>query len=198
MIPGIDVSHWQGEIDWAKVKAAGIQFAYLKATQGATFTDPMLKVNYAGAKAQGIPVGLYHVFIPYLGYEQVNHWRNVLALYPPQLPSWLDIEPGALTEDTAPQALEFLEACFTIDDCVYCSPSTADSVLIDEAFADYGLAIAHYGVPAPRIGGAWAASGDYDFWQTTASGTVDGISTPVDLDFFNGSEDEFLAMLRVT
>jgi len=195
MIPGIDVSHYQGEIDWAKVKAAGIRFAYLKATQGATFIDPMLKANYAGAKAQGIPIGLYHVFNAYLGDAQFTHWRNVLAAYPPQVPSWLDIEPGALTEDTAPQALSFLEACFQPSDCIYCSPSTAQAVLNDPAFQNYKLAIAHYTeAPSPNIV-LWS---DWMFWQHSCVGTVDGISTPVDLDWFNGSEDEFLGILRIT
>ena len=51
MIPGIDVSHYQGSIDWAKVKAAGIRFVYVKASQGADFTDPRLFANVAGAAA---------------------------------------------------------------------------------------------------------------------------------------------------
>ena len=61
MIPGIDVSHYQGTIDWAKVKASGVQFAYIKATQGASFVDPKLAENVEGAASVEIPIGLYSV-----------------------------------------------------------------------------------------------------------------------------------------
>jgi lysozyme len=182
MIPGIDVSHWQGSIDWAKVKAAGIQFAYIKATEGARLVDPQLLNNVSGAKAAGIPYGLYHVFLPSLGLAQIGHWLSVSTVYEPQLPSWLDIEPGALTEDTEPEALEFLAACFQQTDCIYCAPSVA-SGLCDPDFQKYRLAIAHYtDLPKPNTG-PWPT---WDFWQHSQTGTVDGISTSVDLDWFNG------------
>ena len=189
MIPGIDVSHYQGIIDWQKVKAAGIRFAYLKATQGASFVDPQLFANYTGAKAAGIPIGLYHVLVANTGHAQVSNWRKAQSLYVPQLPAWLDIEPGALTEETAWQASDMLANAFVPGhDVVYCSPSTADAVLTDAAFAQYGLAVAHYGVLEPRIPKPWTT---FQFWQHTLSGTVDGISASVDLDWFNGTEDEF-------
>ncbi len=193
MIPGIDVSHYQGTIDWQKVKAAGIRFVYLKATQGASFIDPMLFANYIGAKAAGIPIGLYHVFVANNGHAQVSNWRKAQGLYVPQLPAWLDIEPGALTEETVWQASDMLANAFVPGhDVVYCSPSTADAVLTDEAFAQYGLAVAHYCVPEPRIPKPWTT---FQFWQHSASGTVDGISASVDLDWFNGTEDEFQMLI---
>ena len=61
MTKGIDVSHWQGTIDWNKVKAAGIEFAIIKAggSDAGTYTDSKWEANYKGAKAAGIPIGAY-------------------------------------------------------------------------------------------------------------------------------------------
>ena len=61
---GVDVSHWQGTIDWAKVKVAGKRFAYIKATESTDFVDNMYATNRAQAKAQGIKVGAYHFARP--------------------------------------------------------------------------------------------------------------------------------------
>jgi lysozyme len=198
MIPGIDVSHYQGAINWAKVKAAGIQFAYIKATQGASFVDPRAVTNCWGARAAGIPFGLYHVFLANTGQAQIANWASAYAALKPDLPSWLDIEPGALTEETALQALEFLRTAMKPQDCVYCSPSTADQVLTDPGFELYGLVVAHYDVPEPRIGGAWkqAYVRGWDFWQHSAVGRIDGISEPVDLDWFWGDYGHLQSITR--
>lgn len=57
---GIDVSNWQGYIDYRQVKEAGIQVVYIKASEGTTFKDPYLETNYRNAKANGLKVGFYH------------------------------------------------------------------------------------------------------------------------------------------
>lgn len=63
---GIDVSHWQGAIDWTKVKASGIQFAIIKAggSDAGFYTDPRWEENYKGAKDNGIAVGAYYFVGP--------------------------------------------------------------------------------------------------------------------------------------
>ena len=57
--PGIDVSHYQGTINWTSVKNAGYQFAFMKATQGTTYVDPTFATNRTNATAAGIPIGFY-------------------------------------------------------------------------------------------------------------------------------------------
>src|SRR5262249_28035984 len=57
---GVDVSHYQGTINWASVRGAGITFAFAKATEGTTYTDPTVNTNIAGMKANGIVPGAYH------------------------------------------------------------------------------------------------------------------------------------------
>src|SRR5829696_202734 len=64
-VTGIDVSHWQETMDWAKVAASGkVDFAIVKATEGKRYTDPRFFANVAGASANGIAVGMYHVATP--------------------------------------------------------------------------------------------------------------------------------------
>lgn len=191
MIPGIDVSRWQGVIDWAKVAGSGICFAYIKATQGASHVDPLAHENVAGAKANGIAVGLYHVFLANTGQAQLNLWRDAQVLNP-DLPSWLDIEPGSVTAETAPQALAMLQKAFRPRDCVYCSPSTAQAYLSDPGFGAYQLAIAHYtDAPSPNTV-LWPG---WEFWQHSATGKVDGVPALVDLDWFNGDSEALQALI---
>ncbi|MBO6243777.1 MAG: hypothetical protein J6O41_04335 [Clostridia bacterium] len=57
---GIDVSNWQGYIDYGKVKQAGIEVVYIKSSEGRTFRDPYFQYNYENAKANGLKVGFYH------------------------------------------------------------------------------------------------------------------------------------------
>ena len=59
-IHGIDVSKYQGDIDWNKVKDSGVKFVWIKATEGGDHTDEKFAANWAGAKAAGIPRGAYH------------------------------------------------------------------------------------------------------------------------------------------
>src|SRR5437867_1330928 len=59
---GIDVSHYQGAINWDDVASGGISFAYIKATEGTNFVDPLFAQNWAGAEAAGLRRGAYHFF----------------------------------------------------------------------------------------------------------------------------------------
>jgi lysozyme len=69
---GIDVSHWQGTIDWNAVKNDNIDFAYIKATEGRTYKDPMFVTNVRAAQKSGIPVGAYHFARPDNNPTKVN------------------------------------------------------------------------------------------------------------------------------
>ena len=71
---GIDVSHWQGTIDWNKIKKAGIEFAIIKAggSDAGFYTDSKWEANYKGAKAAGIPIGAYY----FVG-KEISHGVNI-------------------------------------------------------------------------------------------------------------------------
>ena len=61
-VRGIDVSHFQGQIDWAQVVGAGIQFCYVKTSDGIAFSDVRFQANYSGSKTAGLRTGAYHFF----------------------------------------------------------------------------------------------------------------------------------------
>ena len=61
---GIDVSHWQGSINWTSVKNAGVDFAYIKATEGTAYKDPQFNTNYPAAYHAGVIRGAYHFARP--------------------------------------------------------------------------------------------------------------------------------------
>lgn len=104
---GIDVSRYQGNIDWAKVKASGMTFVFIKATEGQTYTDPNYQKNVIGALAAGLMVGTYHFFRATStdgAKAEAAHYANTLnkvggakAL---QLPPVMDYEnnPGNLSK----------------------------------------------------------------------------------------------------
>lgn len=95
--PGLDVSSWQGNVDWATVKANGAKFAYAKATEGTGYTNPYFGNQYNGPYQQGIVRGAYHFALPdkSSGAEQANYFVDHGGGWSPDgmtLPGALDIE----------------------------------------------------------------------------------------------------------
>src|ERR1700677_3355012 len=93
-VPGIDVSHYQGDIDWHAVAASGVKFAYIKATEGAAYIDPSFAQNVVGAQAAGVLVGVYHFLTAGDWLAQASNFLETARaqLSGPILPSALDIE----------------------------------------------------------------------------------------------------------
>src|SRR5918993_881303 len=92
-LAGIDVSHFQGHVDWQAVKAAGCDFAFAKATEGAGVTDPFFAANWAGMQAAGLPRGAYHFFrAAEPAAQQAAHFLSTAGFEPGDLPPVLDIE----------------------------------------------------------------------------------------------------------
>src|SRR5262245_44128113 len=90
---GIDVSHHQGQVDWARVAASGIRYAFMKATQGAGFIDSRFVANWAGAALNGVVRGAYHFFDPgATAAQQFENFTNVVSLEPGDLAPALDLE----------------------------------------------------------------------------------------------------------
>jgi lysozyme len=92
-VVGIDVSHHQGPIDWRQVAVAGIDFAYIKATEGKDLSDPMFPFHWRAADAAGIPHGAYHFFTfcsP--GKDQAEHFLREAPPEPGALPPAADVE----------------------------------------------------------------------------------------------------------
>ena len=92
-IHGIDVSHHQQAIRWQEVRASGVRFAYIKATEGGDFVDPRFKRNWADALSSGLRVGAYHFFtLCRPGATQAANFIRTVPTHPAALPHAIDAE----------------------------------------------------------------------------------------------------------
>ncbi|MDR3546492.1 MAG: GH25 family lysozyme [Candidatus Limnocylindrales bacterium] len=200
-LEGIDVSHYQGVIDWPSVAAAGKHFAIVQATDGETCLDPMYATNHANARAAGTRVTAYHFAEPSStpgeAIVQADWFVNSAALLPGDLVPALDLEQTGGLSVSDLQAwvgawLGEVTAKLGVRPMIYASPAFwATSMGDTTMFADQGysvLWIAHWGTSSPTVpAGNWDGHG-WTFWQYTSTGSVAGISGNVDLDRFNGSD----------
>ncbi len=204
-INGIDVSHWQGTIDWTQVAGAGYQFAFLKATEGQTFDDPNYSTYRSNADAAGLHIGAYHFARPDSTTNdatlEADHFTGFAAPASGDLLPVLDLEDsGGLSTSaliTWVQAwLDRVTATVGSQPIIYTSPSFWQTSMGDTTqFADEGyrlLWIANWGVPQPAVpAGNWGGNG-WTFWQYTDCGIVPGISGCVDLDYLKKSRRKFV------
>jgi lysozyme len=201
MITGIDVSHWQGNMDWARTKAAGAVFAFLKITDGVSYFDDQFIRNYDGAGEVGILRGSYHWLQPLQNpLQQARQYLDKWSRYPCELPPVLDFEDrkydtAAKMRSNALIWLNAVEQGTGRTPILYTAPSFANIVLAGDArFERYPLWIANYQVVKPQIPKPWKT---WAFWQYSAKG--DGIkfgalSKSIDLNWFNGDEAALLKL----
>lgn len=183
---GIDVSNWQGNIDFAKVKQSGIQIVYMKATEGTTFVDKKLNQNYSRAKAQGLKIGFYHFFRPSLDSKaQAKHFANTINGKVSDCKLALDLEvadnfsKSALT-DKALTFINELKSLTGLDIVVYTYTYFARTN-IDSRLGVYPLWIAHYGVLTPGSNPIWNS---WVGFQYSSTGSVPGVSGNCDINEF--------------
>lgn len=198
---GIDVSHWQGWIDWAKVRNAGKAFVFAKATEGIGFKDDTYERNKAGAMGQGLKFGAYHFARPGKNdpVREADWFVNNIGLKRGMLLPVLDLEvsgglgPTALTNWTKAW-LQRVHARTGAKAIIYTSPSFWRNNLDNTRwFADNGYAmlwVAHWGVTSPTtMADNWGGR-SWTFWQYTSDGSVPGISGRVDLNRYRFSNFE--------
>ena len=193
---GLDVSHYQGTIDWAAVYASGRRFVFIKATEGAHITDSRFASNWKNAREAGLLTGAYHFFKPQIAVDlQVEQF--VATVGTPRsgdLPPVLDVETPAdwLSLPEAQRVyivlawLTAVEQRLGVRPILYLSPSFAKDILgSDSRLSAYPLWIAHYtSAPQPTIPKPWK---NWTYWQHAESGQVPGVpGQRVDLDRFNG------------
>jgi GH25 family lysozyme M1 (1,4-beta-N-acetylmuramidase) len=193
-IRGIDVSHYQGSIDWSRVAGAGKEFAYLKSTDDTDYTDPTFAFNRAQAKANGLSVGAYHFARPDPSagdaIREARWFVQRTNPRPGELLPVLDIE----TRDGLTQAqmttwahrwIEEVRRLTGVTAMVYTSPyGWLERFGDTRRLAREGspLWVAHWGVSSPLVpAGNWDGNG-WELWQYTSHGHVAGIQGRVDLD----------------
>jgi lysozyme len=193
---GIDVSKWQGAVDWAGVKAAGLAFAFARATYGATTVDAQFATNWPAMKAAGILRGAYHFFVaaddPTAQAELFL--KAVGSLENGDLPPVVDVETDSGTSATlvadVQTWLDAVQAATGRRPIIYTGPNFWNENMTG-GFGGYPLWVAEYGVSAPKPVAGWSR---WTFWQYSSSGAAAGLS-PVDLDYFNGSIEDLLAFV---
>jgi lysozyme len=188
---GIDVSHFNGDIDWNKVKSQNISFAYAKATQGISFNDPKFQQNWNGIKASGMQRGAYHFYVPSDGPEkQAHHFiEQVGELAEGDLLPMLDVEDtdmGNISNSEFQKDiltwLNIVENHYKVKPIVYTYTSYANQYLTRTEFSDYKLWIAEYtNAKSPILPNSWKEEGWY-MWQFISHDKLNGINGFVDCD----------------
>ncbi|MBQ7955136.1 MAG: glycoside hydrolase family 25 protein [Lachnospiraceae bacterium] len=190
---GIDVSKWNGEIDWEKVKADGVEFAIIRCgyrgyTEGSLVEDPYFAQNIKGAVAAGLKVGVYFFTQAVNEVEAVEEASMVVSLirdYDLEYPVFIDTESAggtgradALDIQTRTKVCEAF--CATVQNAgykpgVYASRNWYTEQVEATELEDFVIWLAEYRkVPLYQ--------GYYQMWQYTSKGTVDGIEGNVDLN----------------
>ena len=184
---GIDVSHWQGNPDFKRVKAAGINFVIVKATEGVNYIDPRFKANVQAAITAGLPVGAYHFLRTGDFTAQVHDFLAAIKPYKITWPAAVDVEHTELTSLGRDKLTDMV-----IDFCkqvraagykpmVYSNYNwlyTAKYLDVDRIrAAGIPIWLAWYSNATPQ---STNRSGICDMWQYCSDGRVDGISGKVD------------------
>ncbi|MEI7035125.1 lysozyme [Streptomyces pratensis] len=212
-VQGIDVSHWQGAINWGSVKAAGIDFAYMKATEGTSFKDSSFNANYTNSYHAGLIRGAYHFARPNVsnGATQANYFASNGGGWSRDgrtLPGVLDIEHnpyGAMCYGlSTTQMRTWVNDFYT----AYKARTSRDVVIYTTASwwntctgnwtgmsAKSPLWVAHWGTASPFVPSGFPT---WTIWQYTATGRVSGVSGDVDRNKFNGSMTRLQALANNT
>lgn len=199
---GIDVSVYQGNIDWQRVKAAGIEFAYIRVSDGLPPIDSKFVQNWSGARAAGVLRGVYQFFRE--DEDAVAQADLLLDTMGPleadDLPPAIDVE--STDGQTGPTIvahvsawMDRIEAATGRTPIIYTGrPFWDTNTGSSTAVNDRPLWIPNWGVTCPSISAAWSS---WAVWQYSSTGSVDGISGDVDLDRFNGDRPGLVAWTGV-
>jgi len=199
-IRGIDISHYQGEIDWEKlrhamIKDCPVRFVFIKSTEGASILDDTFNDNFYQAREYGFLRGAYHFWsTKSTAREQAYYFLKQVHLEEGDLPPVLDVEskPDDMsTEDFQREVLTWLhivEDKYHVKPIIYTYYKFKEQYLSDARFDDYPYWIAHYYVDKMEYKGKWK------FWQHTDAGKLDGIKGDVDFNLYNGSYYDLLQL----
>lgn len=182
-INGIDISNWQGDVDFTQVKNAGYSIAYIKSTEGEHTLDSTLETNYTNAKANGVKIGFYHFLHGNEdGKTQAQFMYDTIKdkNYDCKIAIDVEVTDGASVDALSKIVCDFADTItnLTGNDIVLYTYTDFLKNNLNDTINKYPLWIAEYGVSKPNVD-------NYIAWQYSESGSVAGIGgTSVDLDFF--------------
>lgn len=191
---GVDVSEFQGTINWTLVETMEenypLEFVFIRATAGNDRVDGQFAANWLGAKKSKIIRGAYHYYRPNENsLEQAQLFIKTVHLRKGDLPPVLDIEklPKGQSLDSLKTGLRrwlnAVEAHYKVKPIIYTGEKYYDDFL-KEDFSDYLFWIANYNFYREKIGEDWL------FWQFTEKASVPGIKGNVDVNIFNGDAEQ--------
>jgi lysozyme len=191
---GLDVSEFQGEIDWTSTKTIdksyAVDFVFIRATAGMDKVDRKFNYNWSEAKNNKLIRGAYHYYRPNENsIEQANFFIKTVQLYKGDLPPVLDIEKLPKNQSMLNlklglnRWLKAVEAHYKVKPIIYTSEKYYDDFL-KEDFKDYLFWIANYNFYREKIGTDWL------FWQFTEKASVSGIKGNVDVNIYNGDLEQ--------
>jgi lysozyme len=197
-VHGVDISRWQGDINWTKLRGQGANFVYIKATDGGDHLDPMFRKNWRAAEAAGLKRGAYHFFYWCRTAGEQADWfiRNVPKVRG-ALPPVIDVEYNgesrckrrlsrAKVLEKMQVFMDKLERHYGQRPIIYTAPDFyADN--LKGAFLDYPFWLRSVAAhPSKRYPGRkWV------FWQYSGSGLSQGVSGRIDLNVFHGTEAQW-------
>lgn len=199
-VRGVDVSHYQGKIDWAEIRRQGISFTFIKATEGSSYIDPYFEENFNNAPKSDIRAGAYHFFsFDSPGETQANNFIAAVKAFDGMLPPAVDVElygkyvsqPPTDTDTIKKELhalLSALETEYGKRPIIYVTHKSYE-LLIKGDFDGYDIWIRDiWREPSLGSGREWT------FWQYTNRGRLDGYDGEeryIDINVFSGSKDEF-------
>lgn len=194
---GVDVSAYQGNVDWAVLAEQGVDFAFLKATEGSLLQDRQFAANWAGAAEAGVRAGAYH-FLSYdsPGDTQADNFIAVVPVTEGALPPVVDIEFYGEYLDEPPEKehvrsildplLERLEEHYGVKPILYVTYRSYYRYIAGGGYGDYPIWCSSPTI-FPLVAG-------WDFWQYSHSARLpgyDGDQDRIDLNIFRGSRADF-------
>ncbi len=198
-VPGIDVSYYQQDIAWKRVRAAGMRFAFIRVSDGLTVGDTSFAKNWTGAKRAGILRGAYQYFRPeQSAIAQADLMIATLRRDRGELPPAIDVEsdggklPAKLAEAVRVWVARVRDQ-LGVEPIVYTGPEFWRDRAGGADLTRQPLWLAHYTRGCPTVPAPWTA---WQFWQHTDNGRVPGIEGAVDLNMFSGTYGELEAFSR--
>ncbi|TLP69099.1 glycoside hydrolase [Parasedimentitalea maritima] len=199
-IHGIDVSRWQGDINWRQARSAGVSFAYIKATEGGDVADPKFDSYWRASRQAGVPRGAYHYFYFCRPAAQQARWfikhvpREANALphvldmeWTPHSPTCTKRPDGAHIRREATLFLSMLEAHYGRRPVIYTTVDFYQDTGIGRLSGTEFWLRSVAGHPAQVYPGA-----SWNFWQYSGTGRVPGVEGDVDVNVFRGSPESWL------
>lgn len=195
---GIDVSRFQGTINWAQVKGAGVKFAWVQVSRYLNDIDAQFEANWAGTRANGILRGAYQRFHPG---ESVSGQAQIMldkigTLEANDLPPMLDVEDADGLSKTqvaaaVQQWMDIVEPAVGVKPFIYTGYYFWKDSVASAAFADHPLWIANYSAQCPLIPDAW---NKWTIHQYSSTNHIPGITAnSVDENRFNGTMEDLMA-----